>query len=286
MTLPTDPSAPLGLIAGEGVFPFLVARGARAAGRKVVCCGFDGIADPALAREVDAYRPVSFVRLGSWARFLRQEGASEAIMVGRVKKQNLHVKNEWFWALRQVPDFVTFWAWATVFRKDRRSETVLLTTAHMLQERGITLIDSTAYTKEQMATAGTMGRVEPGEAQLRAIERGWHVCGLLTREDVGQAVAVRDRDVVAVEATEGTNAMIDRAGALCRGGGWTLVKRGNTRGDMRFDVPTIGVQTVEHVHAAGGNCICVEAQQVILLEREKVLALADRLGIAVVGRSD
>ncbi len=282
---PTRDNAPLGLIAGEGVFPFLVARGARAAGRRVVCVGFDGIADPALASEVDAYRPVSFVRLTSWARFLRRHGASEAIMVGRVKKQAMHVKHEWLWALRQVPDWTTFWAWATVLRRDRRSETVLLKTAQLLQDRGITLIDSTAYTREQMASAGTMGSVQPTEAQQRSIDRGWRVCGLLTAEDVGQAVAVRDRDVIAVEATEGTNAMIDRAGQLCRGGRWTLVKRGNTRHDPRMDVPTIGVGTIEHLHAAGGACLCLEAGQVILLERDKVLAMADRLGIAVVGRA-
>lgn len=276
--------APLGLIAGEGVFPFLVARGARAAGRRVVCAAFDGIADPALADEVDAYRRVGFARLGSWARFLRRHGCEEAIMVGRVKKQNLYVENEWLWTLRQVPDLVSFWAWLTVLRKDRRSETVLLTTANELQKRGITLIDSTTYTRDQMATPGVLGRVQPTERQQASIERGWHVSGLLTREDVGQAIAVLDRDVIAVEATEGTNRMIERAGELCRQGGWTLIKRGNTRGDMRLDVPTIGVQTIEKLKATRAACVCVEAGQVILLERERVLELADRYGIAVVGR--
>ncbi len=145
---------PLGLIAGEGVFPFLVARGARAAGRRVVCAAFDGIADPTLADEVDEFRPVSFVRLGSWARFLRKHDVAEAIMVGRVAKQNLHVKNEMLWALRQVPDFVTFWAWLTEFRRDRRSETVLLRTALELEKRGVTLIDSTTFNRDQLAERG------------------------------------------------------------------------------------------------------------------------------------
>jgi DUF1009 family protein len=277
---------PLGLIAGEGVFPLLVARGARAAGRRVICCGFDGMANPALAEEVDAYRPVSFVRLTSWARFLRQHNCREAIMVGRVRKQNLYVKNELLWAIRQVPDFATFWAWFTILRKDRRSDTALRATAAELGKRGITLIDSTTYTREHLAGDGVMGRLQPTERQLADVERGWAVCGYMTREDIGQGVAVKDRDIVAVEAVEGTNRMIERAGELCRGGGWTLVKRANTRGDMRMDVPTIGVHTIEKLKSAGAVCLCVEAGKVILLEKPKVIEAADRAGIVVMGRSD
>jgi hypothetical protein len=280
----TADQSPLGLIAGEGVFPLLVARGARAAGRRVVCCAFDGMADPALAEEVDAYRPVSFVRLTSWARFLRRHGCREAIMVGRVRKQNLYVKNELLWAIRQVPDFATFWAWFTILRKDRRSDTALRTTAAELEKRGITLIDSTTYTQDHLAGEGVMGRRTPDDRQLGDIERGWAVCGYLTREDIGQSVAVKDRDVIAVEAVEGTNRMIERAGELCSGGGWTMVKRANTREDMRMDVPSIGVQTIEKLKGAGATCLCVEAGKVILLEKPKVLEAADRAGIVVVGR--
>ena len=276
---------PLGLIAGEGVFPLLVARGARAAGRRVACCAFDGMADPSLAGEVDDYRRVSFVRVASWARFLRRAGCREAIMVGRVRKQHLHRRNELLWALRQVPDAPTLWTWLTVLRKDRRSETALLATARLLEQRGITLIDSTRYTLDHLATVGLLSRRAPTVAEGRAIDRGWEVCGVVTRLDVGQAVAIVDRDVLAVEATEGTDAMIDRAGALCRQGGWTLVKRGNTRNDMRMDVPTVGVRTVERLHAAGGRCLCVEAGRVVLLDKPAVLAAADRLGVAISGRA-
>ena len=268
------------------MFPLLVARGARAAGRRVICAAFDGMADVSLEDEVDAHKAVSFTRLASWARFLRRHGCREAIMVGRVKKNHLHQRNELIWAVRQVPDWTTFHAWFTVLRKDRRSETALLTTARLLNERGITLIDSTTYMKDQMATAGTMGRVEPTDAQQADIERGWEVCGWATRQDIGQAVAVRGRDVLAIEAVEGTNAMIDRAASLARGAAWTFVKRGNTRDDKRMDVPTIGTTTIEHLISAGATCLCVEAGQVILLEKEKVLAAADAAGIAVVGRAD
>jgi hypothetical protein len=190
------------------------------------------------------------------------------------------------WAIRQVPDFATFWAWFTILRKDRRSDTALRATAAELGKRGITLIDSTTYTREHMAAEGVMGRLQPTERQLADVERGWAVCGYMTREDIGQGVAVKDRDIVAVEAVEGTNRMIERAGELCRGGGWTLVKRANTRGDMRMDVPTIGVHTIEKLKAAGATCLCVEAGKVILLERPRVIEAADRAGIVVMGRSD
>ena len=276
---------PLGLIAGEGAFPFLVARGARAAGRRVVCCAFDGFADESLRGEVDAYKRVSIVRLGSWARFLRQHGVREAIMVGRVKKGEMHRRAEWLWIARQMPDFVSLRAFVTTLRRDRRTDKVLSAIAGILQDRGVTLIDSTTYTRDQMAGEGTMGRVRPTPRQLADAERGWRLCGLLTREDVGQSVAVRDLDVIAVEAVEGTNKMIERAASLCRGASWTLVKRASTPQDMRMDVPTVGVQTIEKLAASGAGCLCLEAGQVIMLEKEKVIAAANKAGIAVVGRA-
>jgi DUF1009 family protein len=277
---------PIGLIAGEGVFPFLVARGAKAAGRPVVCTAFAGIADPSLADEVDAFRNVSYVRPTSWARFLRRNGCREAIMVGRVKKRTLHGgggrTRELLWALRQVPDHAAFWAWLTVFRHDRRSDTVLRRTADELKKRGVTLIDSTTFCRDQMATPGPMTKRPPTPREQASIDRGWHLGRLLSQHDVGQSIAVRDGDVLAIEAVEGTDAMIARAGELCRGSDWVLIKRGNTNGDPRFDVPTIGVGTVTNLHAAGGTCICVEADAVILLEKQKVVEVANRLDIAIV----
>ena len=142
---------PLGLIAGEGTFPFLVARGARAAGRRVICCAFDGIADPGLADEVDAYRRVSFVRMGSWARFLRRHGCREAIMVGRVRKQRMHGPHLWLWIARQMPDWTTLRAYLLRVRRDRRSDAILTTIADELEKLGVNLIDSTTYTPDQMA---------------------------------------------------------------------------------------------------------------------------------------
>ena len=125
----------------------------------------------------------------------------------------------------------------------------------------------------------------PTQAQLADVETGWAICQQISRLDIGQAIAVKDREVIAVEALEGTDAMIERAGRLCRGGGWTLIKVSNSRHDMRLDVPTVGESTIRNAKKAGAACIALEAGRTILLDKARVLELADQLGIAVVGRA-
>ena len=128
-----------------------------------------------------------------------------------------------------------------------------------------------------------MTRRQPTEAQWLDARFGWELCQTLSRLDIGQAIAVKDRNILAVEAMEGTNNMIERAGTLCRTGGWTLIKVSNVKQDMRVDVPSIGVTTIEKLRAGGGGCLVVEAGKTILLEKEKVLEAADRNKIAIVG---
>ncbi|MEL7240539.1 MAG: LpxI family protein, partial [Planctomycetota bacterium] len=188
--------------------------------------------------------------------------------------------------VQNLPDLATLHLFLTKVRKDRRSDTVLLGVADVLAKRGITLIDSTTYSKDHMATPGVMGNVQPTDVQRADAQHGWDICGYLSKSDVGQAIAVKDKDVIAIEAVEGTQRMIQRAGELCRGKGWTLVKRGNTRGDLRVDVPTIAEASIEQLHAAGARALCLEAGKVIMLEKDKVLAAADQRGIAVFGMED
>jgi DUF1009 family protein len=274
------PSAPLGLVAGEGVFPLLVARGARAVGRKVVCLGFRGSAWPDLRRECDTFEWCRVARLGKWFRVLRRAGCSEAIMVGRVVKTRMH---ERFLALRNLPDLRGLRLWWTVLRKDKRPQTVLSAMIDMFAAEGIPLIDSTQYCKEHLATAGVMTRTQPTEAQWQDVRYGWERCTTISRLDIGQAIAVLDRDVLAVEALEGTNAMIERAGALCRKGGWICIKVSNKNQDMRLDVPTVGATTIEKLHEMRASCLVLEPGKTIILEKPRVLELADRHGIAIVG---
>ena len=145
------------------------------------------------------------------------------------------------------------------------------------------MIDSTRYTPDQLATPGVMGKRQPTEKQWADIRFGWELCRTVSRLDIGQAIAVIDREVIAVEALEGTNAMIERAASLCRTGGWTLIKVANTEQDMRMDVPTIGTTTIDKLAAARAACLVCEPTRTILLEKQKVLELADRYKIAVVG---
>jgi DUF1009 family protein len=271
---------PLGLIAGEGIFPLLVARGAKAAGRKVICAALAGSAWPQLREECDRFAWVGITRVGGWARLLRSAGCTEAIMVGRVSKSRMYDRWRYF---RYIPDWTTAKLWLTRLRRDKSPQAILSAIADTLANNGITLIDSTAYTTDQLATAGVMTHRQPTESQWLDITAGWETCQSISRMDIGQSIAIFNRDVIAVEALEGTNAMIERAGALCKVGGWTLIKVANKQQDMRMDVPTIGTTTIEKVHEARGGCIVLEPGKTMLLEKKKVLELADRYKIAIVG---
>jgi DUF1009 family protein len=275
-----DANSPLGLIAGEGIFPLLVARGARARGRKVVAAAFGRSAWPELRDEVDVFKWVGVLRVGQWIRVLKAEGCTEAILVGRVAKEKFYSRWRWF---QYIPDLRTIRILLKTFYWDKRDRTVLTTLDQELASEGIKLIDQTAYCAEHLATPGVLTRTAPTEKQWDDIRFGWDICQTISRLDIGQCIAVVDKNVVAVEAVEGTNAMIDRAGQLCKVGGWTLIKVSNTSHDMRLDVPTVGTTTIEKLHANRAAVLVLEPGKTIILEKAKVLELADRYRIAVVG---
>jgi DUF1009 family protein len=279
-------SARVGIIAGQGTLPFLVARGMRAQGREVFCVGLRGQYEPALRAECGAFREAGVLQLGRWIRLFRRAGVTEVTMVGRVSKKRMH--DPWLVvrALRDLPDWRTANLWFRKLRHDRRSATLLRTVADDLAMEGVVLIDSTRYIPDHLATEGPMGRVQPDARALADIAFGWPLLAKVGGLDIGQAISVRERDVIAVEAVEGTDAMIRRSGELCRARGWTLLKTARPGHDMRADVPTIGVQTIENLRAAGAGCVAVGVGRVILVDRPAVLAAADRAGIAVVGVKD
>ena len=280
----TAPNHVLGLIAGEGEFPILVARGARAAGLKVVCASLGGFARPELAELVDVNQSVGIMRLGQWVRIFKQHGVHEAIMVGRVPKQAMYARGAIGRWLQFVPDARTISLYVRRIRQDKRDHKVLEAVADELQVSGITLIDSTTYTKDHLATAGVMTTNRlPTEKQRADAEFGFALCKTVSRHDIGQALALTDKDVIAVEAMEGTNEMIKRAGTLCRTRGWTMVKVSNARQDMRADVPTVGLQTIELLAAGGCGCVVLEVGQVMMIDKPAVIAAAERAGIAIVG---
>ena len=271
---------PLGLIAGEGIFPILVARGARAAGRKVVCVGLHGNYWPELKAETDFFQEAGILRIGKWVHILRAHGCEEVIIVGRVKKSLMYDHWRYF---RYIPDWRTVKMWFGRLRHDKRPRAVLNALADELASAGITLLDSTQYCKDQLCDAGVLTKRQPSRAQWIDIAFGFGLCRTVSRLDIGQAIALINRDVIAVEALEGTNAMIDRAGQLCKAGRWTMVKVTNGPEDSKLDVPAVGTTTIEKLYAAGAGCLVLEANKTIILERTKTLELADRYKIAVVG---
>lgn len=278
--MPPSSDQPLGLIAGQGQLPLLVAAGARAAGRPVVCVGLRDQFDPALRSLCADFHTAGIVQIGRWIRLLRRAGVHEAIMVGRVAKARMHDPLR---LVRQLPDLRAALLWYRRLRHDRRNHVLLAAVADELATSGITLIDSTAYIPDHMASPGVMGRVVPSREAQGDVDLGWPLLAQVVELDIGQSIAVRDRDVIAVEAVEGTDALIDRAGSLCRAKGWTLLKTAKSSQDMRADVPTVGVLTIERLAKAGGRCLALGAGRVIMVDRPAVIAAADRLGVAVVG---
>lgn len=275
-----DPTPPIGLIAGGGTLPVAIARGIRSAGRQVACVGLAGQHEPALGELCHRFRSVGLIQVGKWIRTLRRWGCREVVMVGKVEKARMYDPLSW---LRYKPDLLAGKIWFYQLRQDRRPDQVLRAVADALDADGITMIDSTRYIPELLADAGVMTRAQPSASQRGDIDFALPIVRRMGDLDIGQSIAVKDRDIIAVEAIEGTDAMIGRAGELCRKGGWTLIKLAKPGQDMRFDVPTVGPQTIERMREHGGTCLAVEAGRTILLDKPQLIEAADAAGIAIVG---
>jgi UDP-2,3-diacylglucosamine hydrolase len=280
-----EPSHPLGLIAGAGELPVLVARGARAAGRSVAVVALRGCADPDLRELADTFCWRGIVQLGRWIRVFKRAGCREVVMAGYVRKADMFAGPRWRQWLQYLPDLTSIRVW--YFRaRDKRNDSLLGAAADEMQRRGLTMIDSTKYCPEALAAAGVLTQLAPTRGVLDDADFAWPLAKQIAALDIGQSVAVKEREIIAVEAIEGTDKLIERAGELCRAGGWTLVKVAKPHQDMRFDVPTIGPHTIENLHRSGAAGLFIEAGRTILLEREQTLSLAERYGIAVVGRAE
>jgi DUF1009 family protein len=275
----------LGVIAGAGELPRMIVRNAKQSGLRVCVVGLRGSAESDLAQWADSFRWAGVTRMGSWIRAFRRDGCREIVMAGRVRKAKMFAMPRWLQWLRYLPDLTSIRVWY-FHARDKRNDTLLGAVADELARKGLTLIDSTRYCPEALAKQGRIGAVEPGRGVAGDLDFAWPLCKRIAELDIGQAVAVKEREIIAVEAIEGTDKLIERAGQLCPVGGWSLVKVAKPNQDMRFDVPTIGPLTIENLHKAGGGCIVVEAGKTIILEREKTVALANKHNIAIIGRRD
>lgn len=273
--------SPVGLIAGSGRLPFLVAEGIRKAGRPLIVAALRGSASARIKPLADEFTWVGITRIGGWLSALHHGGAMEAVMIGGVRKKEMYSPLR---LLRFVPDVRTALIWYHRLRKDKRDKAVLLAVADELRNEGIELVSSVKYCTEHLAHEGPMTRKNVPAGLQDDIEFGWRIARSSADLDIGQSIAVKERDIIAVEAMEGTDAMIRRAGRLCRVGGWTMVKVARPKQDMRFDVPTIGPGTIRNLKDAKCVCLVVEAERTIIVDKAATLELADMLGIAVVGK--
>jgi UDP-2,3-diacylglucosamine hydrolase len=275
-----DDRRPVGLIAGGGRLPFLVAEGVKRAGRQLAVVGFRGSVDMGLRKLADRFSTAGLARWSTIIRLLRRWGVHRAVMVGHVAKERMYAPAR---LLQFFPDLRSAKMWYLKLRKDRRDATLLLTVADELAGEGIELTSSVQYCTEHLAHEGLMTRVAPTAAALADAQFGWDLARRSADLDIGQAIAVKERDIIAVEAMEGTDRIIERAGQLCRRGGWTLIKVARPKQDMRFDVPTIGQGTIRRLRMAGGACLVVEADRTIIVDKPQTLELADQYRIPVLG---
>jgi DUF1009 family protein len=269
----------MGLLAGSGLFPVQFARKARSLGIPVVCVGIRHEATPELATLVDRFYWAGVARLGRMIRCFKRAGVRRAVMAGKINKV---VMNTPWRILRLWPDWRTLMFWFRRRRRDNRDDSLLLGIIAEFAADGIRFESALDLCPELLVNAGVLTRRAPTSREEADIRFGWELAREMGRLDVGQSVAVKEKAVLAVEAIEGTDRAIARAGELCPRGGFVVVKVAKPRQDMRFDVPTVGCSTVETMHRAGGRVLAIEAGKTIVLEREQTVALADRYGIAIV----
>ncbi|PYS21397.1 MAG: DUF1009 domain-containing protein [Acidobacteria bacterium] len=263
----------LGLIAGNGNFPFLVIEGAHKAGATVAVAAIREETDPAIEKTADKLIWVGIGQLGKMLRFFKDERVEQAIMAGQVKHVQIFS--------RAIPDVRML---KMLLRLPRRNTDALIgAVADELAAEGIELIDSTFFLQDQLPQKGTLTKREPDERERSDIEYGLEVAHKIARLDLGQTIVIRDRACVAIEAMEGTDAVIRRAGELVRGK-LTVVKIAKPDQDMRFDVPVVGVPTIESMIRSHAACLCLTAGKTLMFDREETIKLANKHKIAIVAR--
>jgi DUF1009 family protein len=269
----------LGLIAGNGRFPFLVLDAARAAGHDVTIIAIKEEAFPDLADLADrppkaAVHWVSLGQLGKWLNLLKDAGVTQAVMAGQVKHTKLFADI--------IPDLTALGVLRRL--KARNTDAIIAGVADLMRDHGITLLDSTAFLGPLMAGAGVLTRRAPDADERADLDFGYRMADAIAGLDIGQTIAVKSGAVVAVEAMEGTDAVIARAGHLA-GVGVRIVKVAKPGQDMRFDVPVVGVSTIDAMQAAGATLLSVDAGKTLMLDGDAIVRAADEAGIAVVGRA-
>ncbi|MEQ9406796.1 MAG: UDP-2,3-diacylglucosamine diphosphatase LpxI [Fuerstiella sp.] len=269
----------LGLLAGGGRFPVQFVQAAQKAGHSVFGLGVLGMATEELADVCDDFRFLPLARLGKAIRLFRKANVQRIVMAGKIEKTVLFHPFRW---LRLMPDWRTLHMWFRYASANKKDDTILLAVIREFERDGFQFDSALSYAPELLVKHGFLTSRKPSALQWRDIQFGWELAREMGRLDVGQTVVVNDTAVIAVEAIEGTDLCIRRAGELCRRGGFTVVKVAKPQQDMRFDVPTVGIETIKNMHEAGGRVLAIEADMTIIINPKEVTDLADKFGIAVV----
>jgi DUF1009 family protein len=269
----------IGLLAGSGRFPIVFAEAAQRQGLNVACVGIRYEASEVLRDLCSSFHLVGISKLGAMIRTFQRQGVQKIVMAGKVTKSVMYTP----WRFVQLwPDARMLHMWYRTCRADKRDDSILLGVIAEFERDGMTFASALDYCPELLVKEGILTRRRPTDAERKDIEFGWHLAKEMGRLDVGQSVAVKECAALAVEAIEGTDKCIERAGQLCRAGGWTLVKVAKPQQDMRFDVPTIGTSTIEHLQKARARVLAIEAGQTIVIDQAEVVELADRYGLTIV----
>jgi DUF1009 family protein len=272
------PREPVGLLACAGRFPVAFAEKARECGIPVVCLGLSGMADPALRDICTQFSWLRNMSLGRVIRTFRRGGVRRWTMAGKFEKRILLYP--WRW-VTLFPDWriVRFWFFRR--RRANNDDALLLGLIDEFRREGLECVSALDLCPELLVREGVLTRRKPTAAEERDIAFGWTLAREMGRLDVGQSVMVRDRAVLAVEAIEGTDLAILRAGELCRRAGFVVIKVAKPEQDRRFDVPTVGTKTIETMRAAGATALAVEAGRTIIIDETRTVELANRYGITI-----
>ena len=263
----------LGIIAGNGVYPRLLADSARSVGvKKIVAAAYTGETDPALTQHVDVIEWMRVGQLGRLLKFFRDQKIHHAVMAGQIAPKNL-------FDLR--PDWKALLLLGKL--KQRNAETIFAAIADELAKAGVDLLPATTFLEDSLAPSGLIAGPKLSRREEEDVDLGWKTAKEIARLDIGQTVIVKDGTILAVEAFEGTNEAIKRGGALGHKGA-VMVKVAKPNQDMRFDVPVIGVETIRVAVEAKLRVIAIEAGRTLLLERDQIVDVAERARISIVAR--
>jgi len=271
----------VGILAGWGRYPVMVAEAVRRHGGRTAILAIRGHADAELEPLANDYGTVGLAEIGGAVAFFRRHGASRATMAGKVHKVKLFAPGAWRDLLPDWTGLKTFWPHFVSRRHDNRDDSLLAAIAATFDAAGVRICPATDFAPQLLASPGVLAGMPLKPSEQADVAFGWRLAKELGAHDIGQTVVVRNRAPIALEAIEGTDECIRRAGRLCPTGGLVVVKVAKPQQDLRFDMPTIGIGTLRSLEAAGARVLAIEAGKTILVDGEELSTFAESRGITI-----